>query len=333
VAETRPNAEWRVRVPMGFLDARRTPMSDQARVMLLILEGYARTDPDCFPGNGELAAMTGKKVRSVQLILDELEAGGWIARTYGDGSRPERKGIQLVRRVDPDLPTSGNHGGKNAQRVKNDMPEAQKKTRPERKKMHAQHVKNDTLGMQKIAPELGLTNKTQLTTTTEVELSSLDLGPEGGEDAVREAQAAFDGEADAIASQVRKAFAEGVRPEWIVPAITATRVKRKGWSYFLGVLGKYAEQGGPIGGVKAKTYQLPQIDPERERAEREAWIADAQRQKQEEQAIKANREAEFSARLEADRSLLASHGRAVPAGAFRVIGEASKLRAAMQREP
>lgn len=71
---------WALDVPMAFLDARTTSLSDQAKIMLMILCAYAREAPFCSPSNDELRARTGKSLRAVQEILEELGVRGYIRR-------------------------------------------------------------------------------------------------------------------------------------------------------------------------------------------------------------------------------------------------------------
>jgi hypothetical protein len=103
---TEPKPPWFVRCSVDFLDARVTPLSDRARYVLEVLDGFARTDPFCFPSNEALAAMTGKTDRAIRDILEELDAAKWTERLFTEAGRPERVGIIMLRRVDPRMPAA-----------------------------------------------------------------------------------------------------------------------------------------------------------------------------------------------------------------------------------
>ncbi|WP_237722952.1 helix-turn-helix domain-containing protein [Singulisphaera acidiphila] len=87
-------------------------MSDRARVMLLVLEGMARERSYCWPSNDRLVEITGKCLRSVQDALNDLESPQdpaetrWIKRVFSDPKRRERRGIIMLRRIDPTKPAA-----------------------------------------------------------------------------------------------------------------------------------------------------------------------------------------------------------------------------------
>jgi len=102
----RRSASWLVRCSPGFLSYQDTPLSDEAKVLFLILDSFARTEPYCFPGNARLTMMAGKKTRAVQLVLTQLEQAGWIRRVFFDGKKIDRMGVILLRRADPSMPAA-----------------------------------------------------------------------------------------------------------------------------------------------------------------------------------------------------------------------------------
>lgn len=97
---------WRVMVPREFFNSKDVPLSDRAKVVFLALDWYARKRAFCYPSNAELQAATGKSVRTLQEILDELDAAGVTVRVLGDGPKPARVGFLMLRRVDPDSPAA-----------------------------------------------------------------------------------------------------------------------------------------------------------------------------------------------------------------------------------
>lgn len=102
--------EWAIMLPVfSFSEIR---MSDRARVMLLVLEGMARERSYCWPSNDRLVEITGKCLRSVQDALNDLESPQdpaetrWIKRVFSDPKRRERRGIIMLRRIDPTKPAA-----------------------------------------------------------------------------------------------------------------------------------------------------------------------------------------------------------------------------------
>jgi hypothetical protein len=93
--------QWLVEASRDFLDARACPLSDQAKVLLLILESFARENPFCFPGNKRLLEMANKCERAVQYGLEELERAGWILRVFVGGKKKKRTGFIMLRRSSP----------------------------------------------------------------------------------------------------------------------------------------------------------------------------------------------------------------------------------------
>jgi DNA-binding IclR family transcriptional regulator len=99
---------WMINVSDDFTDPAKTPLSDRAFRIMLVLEGFARTRTHCSPAAETLAKLTGKHERIVREILAELEDAGWIRRVYG--SRKERLGIILLRRASVDMPAADTPG-------------------------------------------------------------------------------------------------------------------------------------------------------------------------------------------------------------------------------
>ena len=99
---------------MSFFDCRKTGLTDRQMIMLQVLDGIAGNRSYCWAGNEYLATATGKGVRAVQLVLDELEGRGgpnpckppWITRIHTTNGRPSRLGIVMLKRVDPDFPAA-----------------------------------------------------------------------------------------------------------------------------------------------------------------------------------------------------------------------------------
>jgi hypothetical protein len=81
-------------------------MSDRAFRVFMVLDGRARTDPFCFPGNEWIRARTGKSGTALVEIFAELEGAGWLRRVFTEAKKKERIGFILLRRVDPDLPAA-----------------------------------------------------------------------------------------------------------------------------------------------------------------------------------------------------------------------------------
>ena len=104
--DAQPRGGWIVRSSTeGFLDARITNLSDRAFRVFMVLDGSARTDPFCYPGNEWVSTKTGKKDSTLLEIYTELEKGGWIRRVFTNDARKERVGFILLRRVDPNMPS------------------------------------------------------------------------------------------------------------------------------------------------------------------------------------------------------------------------------------
>jgi hypothetical protein len=98
---------WEVRSSIDFLDAQVTPITDQGKILFLILESFARSEPFCFPGNARLMPMAGKKERAIRYSLGELEERGWIRRVYdGKSLKVDRTGIIFLRRSNPSMPAA-----------------------------------------------------------------------------------------------------------------------------------------------------------------------------------------------------------------------------------
>jgi hypothetical protein len=144
--------QWIVRVSPDFLDDRKTPMSDRARHLALVLDSFARTDAYCFPSTETLAQQTGRHERKVQEVLAEMEAAGWIRRLHD--ARKKRLGIILLHRVGPGTPAA-------------DTPERLAEAEAAvlvRRNRRTQHAESGTPGtpisaspgMPKAAPELGI---------------------------------------------------------------------------------------------------------------------------------------------------------------------------------
>ena len=105
---TKPEADqegggkpWEVRALVDFLSYSKTKMTDEAKLLFLVLDGHARMETYCFPGNGYLEAETGKKERAIRVILNQLIDGGWIERFRKKGKKGTRLGFVLLRRVNP----------------------------------------------------------------------------------------------------------------------------------------------------------------------------------------------------------------------------------------
>lgn len=104
---------WVVRTPIDFLDARTThridgePLSPRLRLLVLILEQFARDRAYLWTSNAELAAIVGCTERNLQLMLAELEAGRIIHRVMTEnGPNAKRVGIIFLKRADPDRPVA-----------------------------------------------------------------------------------------------------------------------------------------------------------------------------------------------------------------------------------
>src|SRR4051812_3624416 len=123
-AQERPPDAWTIRVafrPSGMLDARTThrkangkPITPRERLMLQIIEGYARSKCYAWMSTGELAAAYGVDERSAQVILKEMDDDQLIRRVIEDADMPKRPGMRyasrvgviLLKRFDPDLPVA-----------------------------------------------------------------------------------------------------------------------------------------------------------------------------------------------------------------------------------
>jgi hypothetical protein len=91
-------------VDRTFLDARKTPLSDRALRLMLVLDWHAGSTPWCFPSLTQLAAVMGRDVRNVSAALRELEADGWIARVHGPQN--ELQGVVLRHRPSRGMPVA-----------------------------------------------------------------------------------------------------------------------------------------------------------------------------------------------------------------------------------
>jgi hypothetical protein len=98
---------WFVRAGPDFLNARKgrdckgwPKLGDKHLVMLLILDWHARDKPFCFPSNAELAEWSGKTLRVIQAILEDLERLECVRRVMIPGEKDRRAGFVLLRRVD-----------------------------------------------------------------------------------------------------------------------------------------------------------------------------------------------------------------------------------------
>lgn len=75
-------------------------------------------------------------------------------------------------------------------------------------------------------------------------------------------QATFEGERPAIANAIREKIARGCDPAWIAGAVAVAVKGQKPFGYFLGILENYAEQGGPVGGMKSPEDRRRDAPPE-----------------------------------------------------------------------
>jgi len=101
---------WVNRVPVDFLDARKNGgIGHRFGWMLLVLEGYCRARSYCWVGNAELADAFGCKRSALKALLTEMVDKELIHRqmTVEGRGRPDRVGIVLLKRANPDLPVAG----------------------------------------------------------------------------------------------------------------------------------------------------------------------------------------------------------------------------------
>lgn len=96
---------WTIHLDPAFLSAD-VPLSAPAKLLMLVLDGIARTSPAAWPSNATLAATLGISPRRVQELLVELEAGGWVRPVYADERKRVRLAIVLRRRVGPSTPAA-----------------------------------------------------------------------------------------------------------------------------------------------------------------------------------------------------------------------------------
>ena len=105
-----PRAEkepWVIRSRADFFDARVNPIKNHHLRMSLIIEAMCGVDCFCFHGNQEVAARYGCNRRHLQTIFKEMEGAKLIFRVEGvDDDDPDRVGIILLKRSDPDLPVA-----------------------------------------------------------------------------------------------------------------------------------------------------------------------------------------------------------------------------------
>jgi hypothetical protein len=104
--------DWIVRVPLGSV---RAELTDRQFRLMFALDGTAGGDAFCWAGNAYLQELTGRPIRVIQEILDELEGHGkhpcvppWIVRVWTAEGRPGRDGIILLRRLTPNFPIARN---------------------------------------------------------------------------------------------------------------------------------------------------------------------------------------------------------------------------------
>ncbi len=106
-AEPPPPKSWVLRIPVGFLDARKNGgLGHRFGWALLILEGYCRDRAFCWVGNAEAARALECNEGSLKRLLGEMQAAGLIHRVPTDEGRPGRLGIVLLRRGNPDFPVA-----------------------------------------------------------------------------------------------------------------------------------------------------------------------------------------------------------------------------------
>jgi hypothetical protein len=91
-------------VPDGFLDARLEPLTPSEKIILLNIEARARSTCWSYPGNHELAARAGRKVRAIQYILDSLQDKGYILPILKAEGREFRLCFLLLKRANSDRP-------------------------------------------------------------------------------------------------------------------------------------------------------------------------------------------------------------------------------------
>jgi hypothetical protein len=84
--------EWCVRVSISVLENVPAPILRN----WMIVEGFARDQPECWPSNKALAARFGVKVRYAKYIIESLEDHGVIVRRLMPGNR---RTIVMARRT------------------------------------------------------------------------------------------------------------------------------------------------------------------------------------------------------------------------------------------
>jgi hypothetical protein len=110
---------WFNFIPASSVDARTThrkpdgePITVRERYMLLLLEGYCRTKCYTWVSNRELAAAYGCSERTLQQLLEAMEADNLIRRVLDDRGTEDRRevwrrtGIVLLKRLNDDLPVA-----------------------------------------------------------------------------------------------------------------------------------------------------------------------------------------------------------------------------------
>jgi hypothetical protein len=99
---------WLVTATMDFLSAKANPLSEEAKHVLLLLEGFARNKPYCWPGNAHLKDLAGKGERALRFLFAELERGEdpWVVRIRSTDGKKKRDGFILRRRANPAMPVA-----------------------------------------------------------------------------------------------------------------------------------------------------------------------------------------------------------------------------------
>lgn len=93
---------WQVRACSDAIDARQEGVRDELHMLQIRLAGYAGRRAYCYPGNAELAGMSGCSTRAIQNRLAELETLGKIARVMTGRNPDRRMAIILLDRPDRD---------------------------------------------------------------------------------------------------------------------------------------------------------------------------------------------------------------------------------------
>ena len=86
-----------------FFDNRENPMVASSRDLMIALEVDAGDKPYSLASTAELGLFTGHKVRSVQVMLQELARSGWI-QTVAKGNGTNRIGLILLKRATVNTP-------------------------------------------------------------------------------------------------------------------------------------------------------------------------------------------------------------------------------------